>query len=494
MRYVILFFLLLYGTMTYSQPNLDLRLAFQLGDLRTDSVVSIALGPANSVYSGGSFTGDVDFDPGPDVLELNNGNLNAEPFLAKYDVGGGFLWARHLVGRGEARDVAVDSQGNLIATGHFIQNLVLDMSTTLVSPTTAGSQFVVKYTSTGDLLWAFSLDTRSHFGVNYTVAIDDNNKIILGGSTALTVDLDPGAGTADVSPGPFVPDSFIAQYDENGGYLWGQVIREDASPGLSVSDTLNSLMIDSTGNIFAGGLYKGSSTFGITGNTETLVSAVADAFLLKLDSNGGLLWVRSTAGSGTRKEHLGIGMDALGNLYMTGMFFGEADFDPDPVAEVVATAKLLNAYILSFDSNGDFRWFGHIVSSTIAFPRDLHVSDDGSAMVVGGFRGMTDFDPGPGTLEFIAQSQRDPFFALYDSSGALIQASHFVANQNQNIASTLLSVASDGEGYWMSGSFQQTVDFDPSPDNSPMTSVLSSVDGFVARYGGGVFDDGFEEN
>ncbi len=475
-------------SIAWGQTQLDLEWVNNIGSTGfTEGAFGVAVDAGGNSYVGGVFAGTVDFDPGSGVLELTA--TVEDPYLAKYTSSGELAWARHLEGRGRIRDVATGPDGHPVVVGRFSGSLILDITTTLVS---AGLNdiFVAKYDTGGNVLWAFPLGANvDDEGV--TLAIDSANSVVIGGKIRNTVDLDPGAGVFNVTSG-LQQDPVIVKYDSSGIFLWGQVIKQTASSGVAVSDSVNSLHIDSTGNIFAGGLFLGTAIFGMPGNTVTLTSTVSDAYLLKVNSNGSLQWVRTTAGAGLRKEHFGVGSDAVGNTYMAGFFLGDVDFDPDLVGEALESSSTLNGYLLSYDAAGNFRWVDVFSSSARGYIQDLYVRTNGTSTIVGDFSGVTDFDPGAGLFELPAISAFDPFFAQYESTGTLIDAYQLEGTSNSsNIGSTIYAVAPTHSGFVMAGQYRLPVDFDPGPGETIMTP-LGSHDGFLARYGDLVFKDGFE--
>src|SRR5690606_10071109 len=76
---------------------------------------------AGNVYIVGSFTGTVDFDPGPNTALLTSqGNDTAfDAFVCKLDPDGNYVWAHSMGGAGKdlANDIAVYASGSLYIAG-----------------------------------------------------------------------------------------------------------------------------------------------------------------------------------------------------------------------------------------------------------------------------------------------------------------------------------------------------------------------------------------
>jgi hypothetical protein len=149
---------------------------------------AVAVDQAGDVYTAGSFTGTVDFDPGPGTFNLTStinslGAAEQNAFIAKLDSNGNFLWAKRSAGSvGGA--LAVDGAGNVYATG--------------------GSG-VTKLDSAGNFLWADQFEGIGGGQISGgAIAVDGLGDIYTTGGLRGTVDFDPGPGTFTLS-GPAMP-------------------------------------------------------------------------------------------------------------------------------------------------------------------------------------------------------------------------------------------------------------------------------------------------
>ena len=102
----------------------DFVWARQLGDNASgrSGGAGIALDASGNIYTTGSLSGTVDFDPGPGTFNLISAGSN-DVFVSKLDSAGDFLWARQLGdnagGRSGGTGIAVDGSGNIFTTGSF---------------------------------------------------------------------------------------------------------------------------------------------------------------------------------------------------------------------------------------------------------------------------------------------------------------------------------------------------------------------------------------
>lgn len=79
-----------------------------------------AVDESGNIYSTGHYYGTIDFDPGPDVFELNPlGQWDI--FIQKLDSSGDFCWAKGFGGKGfdNGNDIRINEDGAVYLTGHF---------------------------------------------------------------------------------------------------------------------------------------------------------------------------------------------------------------------------------------------------------------------------------------------------------------------------------------------------------------------------------------
>lgn len=83
-------------------------------------------------------------------------------------------------------------------------------------------------------------------------------------------------------------DIFVAKYDTSGHLIW---LNGGGSRILNFNDQISNLAIDSSGNVYVVGTFKDTLEF----NEQILLAGggTQDAFLLALDPNGNVLWMRN---------------------------------------------------------------------------------------------------------------------------------------------------------------------------------------------------------
>ncbi|MBK7096716.1 MAG: hypothetical protein IPH57_17250 [Saprospiraceae bacterium] len=131
---------------------------------------------------------------------------------------------------------------------------------------------------------------------------------------------------------------------------------------------------------------------------------------MKLDSNGNFLWAKSFK---TNHQVIGctIKTDKYGDVYTSGFFNGEVDFDPGPGIYNLGSFLLpltYNIFISKLDSNGDYVWtldFGKYTHYGWYPDNSFFLDKSNNLYLIGCFNISGDFDPGPDTFNLIVPIQ-----------------------------------------------------------------------------------------
>ena len=109
---------------------------------------SIAVDTDNNVYyTGSSFSGVNDYDPGPNVFNLDSGS--SDSYITKLDASGNFLWAGLLKSTSQviSNSIITDNNDNLYVAGFFDGTTDFDTNDAtfnIETPVTSYNAFVLK--------------------------------------------------------------------------------------------------------------------------------------------------------------------------------------------------------------------------------------------------------------------------------------------------------------------------------------------------------------
>ncbi len=139
---------------------------------------------------------------------------------------------------------------------------------------------------------------------------------------------------------------------------------------------------------------------------------------------------------------------------------------------------LLAFLIISIQSvvSQNFAWVQSWGGPTWDYSRSVATDIDGNVLVTGYFRNTIDADPGPLVLNLISSGQRDIFVSKFNASGRLLWAKQ-ISGQLDETANEL-TTDSDGNVY-VTGFYQGTVDFDPSP--SVYNLITTSSNAYILK-------------
>jgi hypothetical protein len=238
--------------------------------------------------------------------------------------------------------ISSDSSDNIIVGGITFGDL--DGETNLGGV----DAFITKYNTDTSRAWTRLLGS-SGADYGHAVAVDKNDNFYLAGYTLGA--LFDGMATSGGS------DGFLSKFDSSGNRLWTRLI------GTTEPDEALALAIDSADNIYVGGSTRGD----LNGETNTLFS---DAFVVKYDSSGNLLWTRllGTNGGETVKD---LGLDSSDNLYLVGQTDGVLGIDPSPGDPSVN----FDVFVAKFNPSGSLQWVTQLGTSCTELAGGLAVSD-----------------------------------------------------------------------------------------------------------------------
>lgn len=186
---------------------------------------------------------------------------------------------------------------------------------------------------------------------------------------------------------------------------------------------INSTAVDGFGNIIIGGYFKGNFDLNVDtsiAQSYSSAGALEDAFLAKYDSSGNLIWSFSLGSNNGNERIQAITLDPQNNIYVGGYYGGNFDADPDTSTHLL------------------------IQNNTIWF----NISD--------------------------------AFLAKYSPDGKLIWAFSLSSQYNDYIND--IDYSAQGK-IVIAGFYEDSLDFDPGPNNSPLLVGVSGFgDGFFASY------------
>lgn len=366
-----------------------------------------------------------------------------------------------------------------------------------------------------------------------TSTVDQSGDQIVAGYFKGTQQFDPAGSSAGIVTAGGTGDIYVAKYAADGSFLSvTQMAGASGSSGIAFNVTT-----DSSGDIYLGGKFSGTVSFG----TTVLSASDQDGFVARVSASGNVLWAQAVNGTGAQEVDKvtvdasgnvvaagyngsnsqiekydssgtplwsaqfgstsggtattsGLALDSSGNIYVCGGFTGTVDFNPGAGVKNVTAGPNSNGYVLKLSSSGAFGWVSPFLtqnSSARTGTSQLAIASNGNIVVGGYYRGSVDFDPGNRvrTLPYSTSGSNvygGGFITTLNSSGSLVRA--FQAGDGWSSVGALTLDASDN--VYVTGNFQGADTGAPSTEHIGTASftTMGGVDMFAAKWSStGVF-------
>ncbi len=216
------------GVITFSHPNTqgifilkldaagNYKWAGDFGGTYANDGFTIVLSTSGYLYATGYFQGTADFDPGPDIYNLNSKG-GKDVYVLKLDTMGNFKWARTIGGKSSdiGLSIAVDAKDNCYVTGTIESSADFDPGAGIHNLTLKGQRdvFITKLDAAGDYVWAQNIGGISSDVEGYSIALDDKENFYCTGQFNGKIDFDPTTGLFDLTSG--ADDIFIYKMNQN---------------------------------------------------------------------------------------------------------------------------------------------------------------------------------------------------------------------------------------------------------------------------------------
>jgi hypothetical protein len=329
-------------------------------------VSAIAVAGDGSLVAAGSFSGTVDFDPGPGVSSRTTASTS-EGYVVKLAADGSLIWVRTFdpatdMDWSQGSVVGVDGTGSVIVAGEYSGVVDLDPSSGQSFTSGAGNSLMVKLTSDGGLVWGQTLPDSCHGIVASLRVATDGSSWVAGQGSCDAGDGMPHdnflqAFTADghlraTLPLDYFPGAF-AIADDGSTYVGGAFVRGiDLDPG---PGEVQSVKLDGTNGFLvklgADFTFRWGTTFdrwGIyalealpdggvlaVGNDLSTIDAPNEFFIARWTATGASMWTLGAGGHHTPAVALAVGKTGF---QVAGIAHDSADYDPSAGKDIVTSS------------------------------------------------------------------------------------------------------------------------------------------------------------
>jgi hypothetical protein len=410
------------------------------------AAAAVAVDVAGSSYVGGSFAGTTSFGGAP--LTSAGGR---DAFLAKLDADGGTLWSLRAGGEGQdaITAVGVAPDGDVIVAGTF--EGTLDLGGAPLVSLAAADAFVARLSSAGQVLWSVRLGGPDNQRPA-ALAVDAGGDVLVYGDFAGSIAIGADTWTASGAK-----DLFVARLSGDGQVTWS------AQLGGSALEVASGLALDpGSGAMLLTGRFSGLTNLGGASLTS---NGMADAFVVKLASDGSHVW-SFAFGDGSYQEGSAIAVALDGSVLVGGGVSGSIDFGGGPLTAVGST----DAFVAKLAPDGAHVWSRLFGDAIFQQTSGLAVDELGQITLMVGLNGAIDVGTGP----IASNGLNDVLLAKLDPAGAPLWA-RGVGWSGDELAVSLALDA--GGGLRFAGSFSGAGDF-----GGQAFASAGGTDVMVARY------------
>ena len=389
----------------------NFKWAARVGGSMQDFAYSIAVSEEGFVYIAGNFRGTADFNPGLDVFNLTSAG-GSDIFILKLDTSSNFIWAKAIGSAGDdnAEKFTLDHSGNLVICGAFSGTVDFDVSSSIHNLTSIGATdvYILKWNGDGNYVWAGRFGSTSGEIIS-AISVDSENDIYATGEFYGTVDFDPGTSTYNLNTTGFNGNIFVLKWNSAGNFDWA-----DNMGNSSGGDQGTGIKVDPNGAVIVTGSYFGIVDFdpgtGIYNLTST--GNNGDIFILKLNSADGTFLFAKSLGGSTLDQPYALSLNDAGNIFISGLFSGTADFDPGLSVFNLISSGPSDAFIVELDNEGSFIWAYGFGGFQDDFSRGINIYNSNMVYVSGVFTFTADFDPGTSSYNISSFSNSGDAFLL----------------------------------------------------------------------------------
>ncbi len=256
------------------------------------------------------------------------------------------------------------------------------------------------------------------------------------------------------------------------GSLTAQVppYRWAKSAGGNDFDYAWGMSVDGSGDVYVTGGFQSTDIVFGQDTLKNALAGVADFFIAKYNSSGGVVWARGAGGSDFDYGR-SIGLDSSGNIYVTGYFRSPfIVFGSDTLTN--ANPPYADLFIVKYDSGGRVLWATSADGSSDDYGYAVAVDRSGNCYVTGSFRSLTlKF----GSITLMKTAYADIYIVKYDPDGKPVWA--MSAGGGFDDVAQGIAVDPSGNSYVTGYFYSPVIAFGPT-----VLTNSGSGDMFIAKY------------
>jgi len=262
----------------------------------------------------------------------------------------------------------------------------------------------------------------------YDVVVDSGGYVYTGGVFNDTVDFDPGSGFYNLTGG----GGFIQKLDARGHFKWA----------IKLGGSVKSLSLDEFNNIYVLGKFSGTFDFDPDTGVYNLTSVGGlDVFILKITSEGNLVWAKRIGGA--QNERANKILYHSGYVVSLGAFKDSMDLDPGNGVEMQYSDGGYDMFVQKLDSAGTYLMGGNYGGSGDELFYSIAIAPSGDAYFTGSYSDTVYFGPQLGD-KLISSGGTDAFILKVDSLGNYLGALSYGGILNDYGSNVIIDDSNNG--------------------------------------------------
>ncbi|MBK9454057.1 MAG: SBBP repeat-containing protein [Bacteroidetes bacterium] len=251
------------------------------------------------------------------------------------------------------------------------------------------------------------------------MAVDGNGDIVITGYTHSDNNMAYLGYVNTYLGGTF--DAYVAKLDANGNRLWGTYF------GGTKGDFGTEVVTNNHNDIFVTGFTYSSNFETTPGVHQEELGNNYDAFLIKLNSSGGLLW-STLFGGGNYDYARGIALDTVGNVYISGSTSSTLAIAFGGWQNTKGGAN--DEFLAKFNNEGTLLWATYMGGELDDFSRAVAVDGDNNVYIVGYTESTTGI--AYNAFDSTWADNYDCTLTKYTADGILLWSTYFGGNGDDN--------------------------------------------------------------
>lgn len=455
----------------------SLEYSTYLGGSGYEEGMGIAVDAAGAAYISGR-TESWDFPTTTGAFDTSGGSGDA--FVTKLSADGSSLvYSTYLGGSGYdfAQSIAVDAAGAAYATGY---------TSSSDFPATAGAfdtsndggydAFVTKLSADGSSLAYSGFLGGNSSEIGYGIAVDASGAAFVTGYT-YSADFPTTSGAFDTTWAANYVDVFVTKLSASGASLVYSTYL-----GGNSDDIGHAVAVDTAGAAYVTG-YARSNDFPTTsGAFDTSNSgSYYDAFVTKLNADGGSLAYSTFIGGSSYEEGSSIAVDPTGAAYVAGRT--DSSNFPTTAGAFDTIWNSTDAFVVKLNPAGSALAYGtYLGGSQHDQARAIAIDASGRA-ILAGFTYSGDFPTTAGAFDETWNDQSDVFVARLSAAGSALDFGTYLGGYMPGGNDLSLDIAVDSAGQAHVVGVTTSIDFPTTPGvvDPALSNANGNYDLFVTK-------------